>query len=82
MPVNVRLLEDRRVPTILRGASNISGGRNVIIETEGGDRLTFVLGDGLFGRVQGGEYENIALQDAASLEELERRGSAIQGTQS
>lgn len=82
VPLNIRLLEDRRVPAILRGASNISGGRNVIVETEGGDRLTFVLGDGLFGRIQGGEYENTALQDAAALELLEHEGSAIQKAQS
>lgn len=76
VPANVSLMTDPRIPVLLRGASNLSGHRNVIVERAGGGRLTFVLGEGVFSRVDGIRHDNLALTDAAAFEQLEaqRRG--------
>lgn len=67
------------MPSLLRRASDVAGQSGVILETAGGDRLTFVIGEGVFGRINGTTYEAEALRDSADLEKLEASGLPLSG---
>ena len=77
VPGSIDLIADARIPVLLRGASNLSGDKNVIIERAGGGRVTFVLGEGVFSRVDGVTREDHAIRDAVALEQLESRGRGL-----
>jgi hypothetical protein len=79
VPATLDLLDDARMPSLLRRASDVAGQSGVILETAGGDRLTFVIGEGVFGRINGTTYEAEALRDSADLEKLEASGLPLSG---
>ena len=77
VPNSIDVIADARIPVLLRGASNLSGDKNVIIERADGGRVTFVLGEGIFSRVDGVNREDLAIRDAVALEQLESRGRGL-----
>jgi hypothetical protein len=77
VPRSVDLLQDPRIPIVLRGASNVSGNRDAIAEDEEGNRLTLVLGEGLYGRIHDRRYDFKSTGNPDELERLERSGQGL-----
>jgi hypothetical protein len=77
VPVTVSIVDDVRIAAILRAASNLSGHRDLMIEHPGGDRLTFVLGQGLFARIDGQMYSAAHINGAHALEDIESNGLSL-----
>lgn len=77
VPASVNMLDDVRMASILRAASNLSGHRDLMIERPAGDRMTFVLGEGLFARVQGQTFSAPHINGAHALEDIESRGVGL-----
>lgn len=68
---DIDLNRDPRIPALLRGASNVSGARGVILESRSGTRLSFVPGMGVFMKVGDRSFGDETVTDASSLEGLE-----------
>lgn len=79
VPTSLSLLHDPRVPALLRGASNMSGLRDVMVERPDGDRVSFVLGEGTFCLIGGSRHEAPGLRTPEALEALEADRLAIHG---
>jgi len=77
VPATLDLLGDTRMPSLLRHASEVTGHSGVILEAVGGDLLTFVIGEGVFARIDGKAYQAEALRETADLESLEASGRGL-----